>query len=294
MNLLRRSLEFTQNTIALAEFRHQRYIIRTSRSGTLWIVLALVMLLPGLLMSLLLFATTLVDRPLYFTQEPVRLFMGHTETSGDYVAMIGVVAMVTMNVALYLVVILITLALSAHSISREKLNRTWDVLLLTNVDAYAVVRGKWWASFKALNGDHAMVGILRLGLVGFLIGVSASKLPPTPFGLPTGIAYVLPLGLIVIAYTVIDAAFTAALGIAGALSSFPGAVTSALILTVRVFGIILAIAFFWTLADTLFNGGPYLLVALGGLGVFMVLTWVTLLMAQKIAVWGQVSPAAGT
>ena len=292
MNLPGLRFEFTRNTIARAEFRHQRYIIKTSRSGTLWIVLAVVMLVPGLLMSLLLFASAMVDRPPYFIQDPVRLFVGHTETSGDYVAMMGVVAMVTMNVALYLVVILITLALSAHSITREKLNRTWDVLLLTNVDARAVVRGKWWASLKALNGDHAMVGLLRLGLVGFLIGVSASKLPPAPLGLPTGAAYVLPLALVLAAFTVIDAAFTAALGIAGALSSFPGAVTSALIFTVRVFGIALAVGFFWTLVEMMFDGGPYLLVALGGLGMFMVITWLTLLMAQKIAVWGQVSPSA--
>ena len=292
MNLLRLSLDFTRNTIARAEFRHQRYVIKTSRSGTLWIVLAVVMLFPGLLMALVLFASALVDRPPYFTQEPVRLFLGHTETSGDYVAMIGVVAMVTMNVALYLVVILITLALSAHSIAREKLNRTWDVLLLTNVDAREMVRGKWWASVKGLNGDHAMVGLLRLGLVGFLIGVSASKLPPAPLGLPTGIAYVLPLGLVVVAFTTIDAAFTAALGIAGALSNFPGAVTTALIFTVRLFGIALAIVFFWVLVEMMFDGGPYLLVALGGLGGFMAMTWLTLVMAQKIAVWGQVSPSA--
>jgi hypothetical protein len=292
MNLLRLSLEFTRNRIARAEFRHQRHVIKTSRSGTLWIVLAVVMLLPGLLMSLVLFATTLVDRPPYFTQEPLRLFVGYTETTGDYVAMIGVAAMVTMNVALYLVVILITLGLSANSVAREKLNRTWDVLLLTNVDAREMVRGKWWASLKALNGDHAMIGILRLGLVGFLIGVFASKLPQTPHGLPTGITYVLPLALVVIAFTAIDAAFTAALGIAGALSDFPGAVTAALIFTVRAFGIALAVAFFWTVIEMMFDGGPYLLVALGGLGLFVLMTWLTLLMAQKVAVWGQVSPSA--
>ena len=47
--------------------------------------------------------------------------------------------MITMNIALYIVVILISLALSANSISREHTGKTWDILVLTNIDANTLI-----------------------------------------------------------------------------------------------------------------------------------------------------------
>jgi len=81
---------------------------------------------------------------------------------------IGFTAVITMNIALYMVVTLITVALAANSISREKTNKTWHVLLLTNVDARSLVLCKWYASSKSLRGDHLMIILLRLGFMGFL------------------------------------------------------------------------------------------------------------------------------
>jgi hypothetical protein len=281
-------LSFTEGIIARAELRHQRYVINASRSGRFWIALAVLMLLPAALMSITLFFIALIDKPLETVFHPEQFENLWTQASG-----VGMAAMLAMNVALYLVVILITLALSANSVSREKLNKTWDVLLLTNVDAKAVVLGKWWASLKALNGDHAMIALLRLGLVGLFVAFKAPQLAETPLGLPTGVTYAIPLALFVAAFTVIDAAFTAALGVAGALSTFPGSVTASLILAVRVFGIGAAIGYFWILGDMLLHHEPYILAGLGGLVVFMLMTWLVLLAAQKIAVWGQVSPPIG-
>ena len=75
-----------------------------------------------------------------------------------------------MTVAMYPVVTLITFALSANSVRREKTGHTWDYLRLTELDPQQIVIGKWWASLRALNGDHGMVMVLRLGVsVVFLL-----------------------------------------------------------------------------------------------------------------------------
>ncbi|HRF99264.1 MAG TPA: hypothetical protein PLZ51_28825, partial [Aggregatilineales bacterium] len=72
-------------------------------------------------------------------------------------------------------------------ITRERKGQTWDVLVLTNVDARQIVLGKWWASLVALWGDHAMIGFLRVGLVcGAVVSLEpfyGTKLAPAPLGI---------------------------------------------------------------------------------------------------------------
>jgi hypothetical protein len=275
------------NIVTQAELRHQRYIIRNSRSGWLWIVLAMLMLLPAFITSVLLFGMAA-------TETSLRTGFISIGNNTPLVSMsgIGLTAVIIMNIALYMVVTLITVALGANSISREKTSKTWNILLLTNVDARSLVLCKWYASFKSLRGDHFMVVLLRLGFMGFIVSFNLPNLPQAPFDLPVGIAFVIPLTIIIVLFTLVEAGFSAALGIAGALSEYPGAVNTSFVLAIRVVGMVWAALFFVNLSNMLLSGRPYLLFAVFGLGISAFATWVTLVTAQDIAMRGQVSPPA--
>ena len=139
-----------------------------------------------------------------------------------------------------------------------------------------------------------MIILLRLGFMGFIIvfNLSLRMMPPAPFELPVSIAYVVPLTIIIILFTLIEAGFSAALGIAGALSEYPGTVNASLILAFRIIGMVWAMLFFVNLSNMTLSGRPYLLFAVFGLGISAFATWVTLVTAQDIAMRGQVSPPA--
>jgi len=269
---------FMRNAIALAEFRHQRYIIENSRSGTGWIIMAVAMLLPGILVGLgaaLLAALNVSIADWAIWENPlVNGIIG-----------LGTAALIVMNIALYFVLMLMAVGLSYSSISREKANRTWDVLLLTNVSARDMVWGKWWASLMALWGDHFMLVLLRIGIVGIVV-VNAE-----PVGGPV-VMVVMLLG--VFAFTVIDAAFTVALGIASAMSGAASSVSGSIVLAVRLIGMgILGIGFVISLYP-LAQGDlttPILAITIV-CALFSVFTYLALIAAQVLAVHaGQVSPA---
>src|SRR5690606_39593490 len=111
------------NPVMRAELRHQRQVIRSSRSGWFWVVLAVVMLVPAFLTALALIFATLsgIDLEPFFAAPPLSVL-----------AQVGLVSLTIMQLALYIVVTLVTLALAASSIRREQRAGTWDSLLLTN------------------------------------------------------------------------------------------------------------------------------------------------------------------
>ena len=146
--------EIRHNPVYLAEFKHQRFVIERGRTSRIWILLALIMLIPALLFSLAQVVVGLIG-PTSLQAQAVVSFGGG----------IGSVFIIVMNMAMYPVVTLITIGLAANSIQREKSGHTWDNLLLTNISSGQIITGKWWASLRALNGDVVMVMILRMGLV---------------------------------------------------------------------------------------------------------------------------------
>ena len=280
---IRSSLNFSDNIIAQAEFRYQRYVIDTSRSPGGWIVMALLLLAPAIIMSLILFVVGLLGNSI----DP---FLSAPSTLVGRLIEIGMIALVTMNIALYLVVILITLGLSSNSITREHKSKNWDILLLTNVNSRQLVWGKWWASMHALWGDHVMVGLLRLGAVGGLVAFHANRLPPGIGGLSPETTHLLILTVIMIAFTIIDAAFTTAMGVAIPLSNWSGTVIFATVLGIRAFTFAAALWFANEIRLALINDGPYVLIAIVGLSAFVFGTWLALKLAQIIAVRSHVSP----
>jgi len=149
------------NPIIQSEFRYQRWLINESRSGGIWILLAGALVAPALIFSLLATAFVLLQ-PLL----PPTDILGNIFNAGNG---IGFVTIIIANFALYPVVTLITFGLSARSISRERAGHTWDTLRLTDISARHIIIGKTVASLRALNGDHGMVFILRVGLLAAII-----------------------------------------------------------------------------------------------------------------------------
>jgi hypothetical protein len=56
-----------------------------------------------------------------------------------------------------------TIALTGNSITREKESQTWEVLVLTGIDARQIVRGKWWAIIQYQLRRYLVFGVLRAG-----------------------------------------------------------------------------------------------------------------------------------
>jgi len=276
--------EFTDNIIARAEFRHQRFIIENSRSGVGWIAAALVMLAPALLTSLALFVIGAMSQ-----WSAIDQLINHENPLLQGISRIGLIAFITMNIALYIVVMLVTMGLSSTSINREISNHTWPVLVLTHVNARQIVWGKWWASLQALWGDHIMLAILRLGIAGWLIVIYWRDIPSGQFGLPPGATHVAAMTILLVAFTVIDAMFTTAMGVAIPLTTLPGSIIVTLVFGIRAVATVSALWFANEIKNAMVHGRPYMVLALFGLGCFLFATWLALKIAEYIAIRGQVT-----
>lgn len=289
-----RYFPFTAHIVAQMEYRHQLYVISASRSGRIWIVLALVMLIPALIGSLVFLVSALIA-----PFATINLLRPEINAGLAYSAFL---LLIVMNVASYLVVQLITVGLGANSIRREKQGRTWESLLLTNVDARQIVWGKWWATVRALWDDQLMVALLRFGLAAWAVtrfvpnAAPISILPAlNPPALDAWIrfAHVLLLAGVVLVYTMLDGAISAALGVFSPLPNWSGAVTGALVLAARVLATLAGLLWLlWTFQALIAQPGHfgYLLVAAAGLAACCAAIWGTLRLAQIVAVRGQASP----
>lgn len=282
----RRGFWFIRDVITQAELRHQWYILEKSRSGTAWIIIAVLMILPAILVTFYLLA-------IVFLGLPINHINPNNNDLISNLVDVGLVSLITMNMALYLIVILITLGLSSNSITRERKGRTWDVLVLSNVDARQVVLGKWWASFVALWGDHAMIGFLRIGLVCMAVitlePFGGAKLPTVPMGISPIVTHTLILSVILLAYTAIDAMFTAALGVGGAVSTQNANLVGGVIFMMRFIAMFMFVMWLWTIYSDLRQGWGYIITALFGLALFAVFTWFALRLGEWWAIQGEVN-----
>ena len=209
MRSVRVSFLAIDNPVMWAELKHQRHIIQSSRSGWFWIVLALVMLVPGFLTAVFMLVAAFSGLDL----EPLM-----DNAVVNVLGNIGVISLTIMHFALYIVVTLVTVALAARSIVREQEGHTWESLLLTDLSARQIVQGKWWATLRALWGDHVMVLFMRLGFVAWLhIAVRSIGLN-SPVSLLAGILFVIVL-------SALDSALSVILGILPAVSGGHPAIT---------------------------------------------------------------------
>lgn len=117
-----------------------------------------------------------------------------------------------------------TLQLSANSIVREKEAQTWELLVLSGINARRIVRGKWWATVQRQWRAYAWLGLLRLGAVT-LTGYSSVRF--SSYYLDNNIhlphpASILLGGLTVFALTMVGLGFSAACGVMGSTLSKRG------------------------------------------------------------------------
>jgi hypothetical protein len=225
---------FIRHPVTQAEFKYQRHVIDSSRAGRFWILLAFLMMIPALLISLALTAAFFIGLPL---PSVIVALPGNVPPP---FSTLGIGLLFVMNIAMYVVLTMITYGLGINSIQREKEGRTWDNLVLTGVSAWQLVLGKWWATLWALWGDHLMVLLLRLGFACWLVTETARIALADPATLPwmdtiiSGRLYMLAILLLIAVYTIIDAGFTTALGVLSAVTEIPAVVMTTLSIAVRL------------------------------------------------------------
>ncbi len=268
---MRLSAAWARNPVMRAELKHQRHVIETNRAGRVWIALAVLLVVPGIIISVVYFGAALL---LPFMPSARALFV-----DGGPLAVLFIV-----NASLYPVVTLITLSLASASIERERDGLTWDSLLLTAVEPRHIVLGKWWASTRMLLGDHVMVAVARLGVIAWIVLLldDWAGLPPGPFDLPPEVVLLPLLAAINSVYTALDLAFTTALGVLAGLLSRGGMITSTLVLAARL-AVMGGGLYLWGLTSLLLiehPGGLYLALTAVGFAAYGLLIWGTLALAR--------------
>jgi hypothetical protein len=188
-----------------------------------------------------------------------------------------------MNIALTVVVMLVSFGLAANSILREKTGRTWDLLILTRVRSGRLIVGKWLASLWALNGDHAVIALLRIGLLCFVL----TLLPAVPGSdfMPTRRDVLILIGLVT-AFTALDAMMNTVCAMASVLLDMTMSVALILFGLVRVlcltYGLgwmVLTVTHLVTPSDV-----PYLVIGVGGLVAYGGLLLAMLAVSRWIAI----------
>jgi hypothetical protein len=138
-----------------------------------------------------------------------------------------------------------------------------------------------------------MIGFLRVGAVcGLVLSIEpymGLRLASAPFGLSPVLWHSAVLSLVFIAYTVIDAMFTAALGVGGSVSTQNPSVVGGVVFSARFMAIVLFGWWVFSIYQRLQMGQDYIPIALFGLGGFGLLTWGALRVGEWWAVQGQVS-----
>jgi hypothetical protein len=273
------------NPIYDAERRYQNYVIRTNRSSNLAIALALMFLIPALVMALVaIVAVGLLNLDL----PPVPVF-GQIETPADVLYTIGAMTLVTMNLAHYLVVALISSGLAIFSVQREHRNHTWDLLILTRISARQLAFGKIGASLWVLRRDTAIVTLLRVGLVAFMLDFVRPAYP----GAAHTPGQMLVLAVLVVGWTVLDMVLAVATATASALIPRGRAALMPLALGARVVTTFGGVVWIGRVIHLLYSepgGGDYLVTGAVGIGVFALLAAGSLKIAEFSAQLAHASP----
>ena len=157
------------------------------------------------------------------------------------------------NIIVYPLVSLRAITIASESVSRERTGRTWELLMLTGVSTWRLVLGKWVGTMRFMMKDFAWLYALRV--VTIFWAVLANNLYETygyqqlySSGSPIGLWHT-PLDLdlffwtsigLIFAFTVLELAFSTALGIATAFFNFRARVGSGIAIGVRI-GIAIAL-----------------------------------------------------
>ncbi len=189
---------------------YQYHVLERGRVNTVWIVAALALMIPAVLMAVAVATAAVVTAiaPDVLVRT-LQLGLGEVWLRNLVAHMAG------MALATDLVVSLIAVALAGNAVNREYEGATWPLLLMTGITARHLVLGKWWASVLVLRRDFISVAILRVGVITALYLYPPSVVQTEGLALRLG-GYLLAVAL-TLAFSVLDAQLTAALAVLGAL-----------------------------------------------------------------------------
>jgi len=117
-----------------------------------------------------------------------------------------------------------TISRTANSISREKEAQTWDMLVLTGIDARQIVRGKWWATIQQQFPQYLLLSVLRIGTTaGTAISMTGifyrySSYYNSTVIMPHPVTIIL-VALVAFMFTMANLAFSAACGVMASAAS---------------------------------------------------------------------------
>lgn len=274
------------NPVYSAEVRYQDYVLRTNRSSNIAIAMALLLIIPALIMALV--ATAAVG--IFNVDLPPVPVVVQIQTPLDVLYTIGAVTLLTMNLAHYLVVALISSGLAVFSIQREQRNHTWELLVLTRLSAQQIAFGKIRASLWVLRRDTAIITTLRVGLVSFALDVVRPVYPDASHN----VAQFAIIMLLVVAWTVLDMVLAVSTSVASTLLPRGRAALMPLALVARAITLFGGVWWLSRIVDALFQdpGSPrYVLIGAFGVLVFALMAAVSLKIAEFSAQIAHASPS---
>ncbi len=264
-----------------AELRHQEYLIENSSVSRFWIAMAAALIIPAVLATASYFIAAMLE----YREARLMSTAGVRDLESALIG-IGQVTLVTMNIAQYIVLTMVSYGLAANAIAREQRHQTWDLLLLTNRRARHLVRGKWAASLQALNGDYGMLTLMRIGLVCMALTIQ------TVF-YPQGALFtrwdVLALCGLMTAMSVLDTMFGTAAALLSVLIHRAGAQSALVFLAMRVAGVGFALWWFINSLRLLVTRGAtedwrYIWFSLGCILSYSIATWGMLKLSEIVAI----------
>ena len=196
---------FPDNAITRAELSYQIRSSKKLRPWRRWItrIAAGLLVMVSLIAFVGLMIASLSQRdptPLIASFEPLPLLL----------------ILVAIVYAVYLM--LQTISLTANSITREIEAETWEMLVLTGINARQIVRGKWWATVQRQFSRYLLLSLIRIGATVayvFSVGGSAfyvSKSYYTSFQLPHPVTLFIA-ALFGILFSIASLALSAACGV---------------------------------------------------------------------------------
>ncbi len=271
-----------KSPIYTAERRHQKHVLETNRSGTLWIWVAVLMLVPALLTAVIVVVLTLAGVDMREIPPETDL-----HRALQNVVSAAIILLIAMNVAQSLVVTLVASGLAAESMRREHRHQTWDLLILTGQPSRSIARGKILAAFWTFRRDLAFVVVLRLGLVA--MAYAFFRQINQDFGLESlHQGHLLILLALTILWTVVDSFMAVGIAVAAAASVRFRGVTLFVALGLRLLALVGGVIWLTVVFNTMAAAPDQVgFVVLGGIGllVFAIAAYLSVIIAE-IAVRG--------
>ncbi len=242
---------FTRSPIARAEALYQARAAPSARWRR-WLSRAIILL--ALTLAGILFGAEFAGSLLQRDASTVEKALGFAP-----------LALAVFTLALHFGLMLLTLSRSAYSITRERQNRTWDMLVLTGQDARQIVLGKWWATVRGLAADYLVLGALRAAVIVWIASsfsramlmTGAYQVSTSPTTWLPSLALHLLAGGLVIGLTLANLGLTAACGLLASAGGRRSGLTLALAAAIRtglLAGTALLILMPYTLARFSFLG----------------------------------------